>query len=238
MNQTSPFIIFTDFDGTISSQDVCDNLFFEFGDFNKVSELYSKLLERNITAIDFWEKSYSTIENLTVNKIENFIKSQSIDSTFFNFCKFCEINKISLNVLSDGMDFYIKSILEKYKIDLPIYANSCKIIDGKIIPQFPFTDSECKNCANCKRNHLLTKSRDEQIIILIGNGNSDFCPAHFADIVFAKEELLKYCEKENITYHPYKNFLEIELLLQKIIQAKPKHRQSALHARKSVFITE
>ena len=53
-------------------------------------------------------------------------------------------------------------------------------------------------CANCKRNHLLTKSGDESVIVYIGNGSSDQCPSRYADIVFAKL-LLTLREAENIT---------------------------------------
>ncbi|MSP64052.1 MAG: hypothetical protein EXR24_01690 [Ignavibacteria bacterium] len=238
MKPNSKYIIFTGFDGTISNGDVCDNFFSEYSDYTKVNELYNEMLNHKITATDFWNKSFELLVNINPNNLNDFVSKQSIDGSFVKFDSFCKENNIPLIILSDGMSFYIKQILEKYKILLPYYSNNCEIINNRLIPNFPFTDSDCTSCANCKRDHMLTKSSDDQIIILIGNGKSDMCPAHYADIVFAKDDLLKYCESKNITYYSFQSFSDIENQMKNIITRKPKHRQTALHARRDVFISE
>jgi 2-hydroxy-3-keto-5-methylthiopentenyl-1-phosphate phosphatase len=92
---------------------------------------------------------------------------------------------------------------------------------NKIIPAFPYGDEECKMCGNCKRNHILTNSSDEDYTVYIGDGYSDKCPIQFCDFVFAKDSLLKYCEVNRITYFPFKDFNDI---IRKLDELKSKKR--------------
>ena len=58
-------------------------------------------------------------------------------------------------------------------------------------------------CANCKRNHILNSSSDDDITIYIGDGWSDTCAAEHCDFIFAKKSLLKYCEAKWISILPF-----------------------------------
>ena len=87
-------------------------------------------------------------------------------------------------------------------------------------------------------------SADDDVIVFIGEGYSDRCPARYADIVFAKDELLSYCQQENISYFEYQSFSDITKRLQKMLDNKlrngriagvRKRRQAEL-ARRAVFL--
>ena len=45
--------------------------------------------------------------------------------------------------------------------------------------------------ANCKKNHIINHSSDDDITIYIGDGNSDKDAAQYCDFIFAKNDLLK-----------------------------------------------
>lgn len=53
-------------------------------------------------------------------------------------------------------------------------------------------------------------------IIYIGNGTSDIYPARLAGQVFACEDLLQACEKENLAHHPFRDFFEVIKALEKL----------------------
>ena len=106
-----------------------------------------------------------------------------------------------------------------------------------MVPSFPYTDSECERCANCKRNHLLTLSSDDDIVVYVGDGISDRCPVRYADIVFAKKGLIKYCQEQNVTYHEYRHFGDVQQRLDPILRQKRiKQRREARMARREVFL--
>jgi 2-hydroxy-3-keto-5-methylthiopentenyl-1-phosphate phosphatase len=108
---------------------------------------------------------------------------------------------------------------------------------GGFTPSFPYSDAECAACANCKRNHLLTRSGDDHVIVYIGDGHSDCCPARYADIVYAKDTLLKYCEKENITYHRFETFRDVLRHFQHTVETTaPRKRRTAEMARNDIFM--
>ena len=92
-------------------------------------------------------------------------------------------------------------------------------------------DAECNLCGNCKRNHILNTSADEDMIVYVGDGYSDRCPVKYADFVFAKRQLIKYCQEQNITYFEFNHFGDVEAKMEEIIHRKRiRHRQEAAMA--------
>jgi len=108
--------------------------------------------------------------------------------------------------------------------------------EKNLIPKFPFTDEECKICANCKRNHILNNSSEDDYTIYVGDGYSDTCPAQFVDFIFAKNSLLKFCEKERISYFPFSNFYDVTKRIDEMRNKKRlRKRHQAFLKRKEVY---
>jgi 2,3-diketo-5-methylthio-1-phosphopentane phosphatase len=181
------------------------------------------------------------VENATPAEVGRFVDQFSLDPTFKGFVEFCRARDIPLIVLSDGLDFYVERLLKNNGFgDLSYYSNHLEfVLSGavtKLVPSFPYTDAECLHCGNCKRNHLLTLSGDEDIIVYIGDGISDQCPVRYADIVFAKGSLIHSCQEQNITYHEFRNFSDVLRRLELVLKQKRiKKRREAEMARREVF---
>ena len=122
--------------------------------------------------------------------------------------------------------------------NLEVYCNKAKVTpDNKIIPEFPYGDEECKYCGNCKRNHILSNSGDDDYIIYIGDGYSDKCPIQYCDFIFAKNSLLKYCEVNRITFFPFKNFIDVKIKLEELYKRKRlKKKFQATVKRNEIFL--
>jgi 2,3-diketo-5-methylthio-1-phosphopentane phosphatase len=241
--------IFIDFDGTITNIDVGDAMFEKFGG-KRCLDFIAEYRTGTISAMECFHRECAACSGTDKSALDAFLDSQKIDSSFTDFLSFCRSQGVAYYIVSDGMDYYIDRILKHNNIpDSVCFANHLDLIpmDGtsKIIfqPSFPFTDEVCNRCACCKRNHMLTLSSDDDIIVYIGEGFSDRCPVRYADIVFAKDELLKYCRQENISYFEYRTFADIKIRLQEMIEYRQtkkhyglkKHRQAELAA-KEVFI--
>jgi 2-hydroxy-3-keto-5-methylthiopentenyl-1-phosphate phosphatase len=213
-------------------------MFQHFGNGNQCNQYFSEYLSGGIDAKECWRRSCQTVPAIEQSQFTGFAMEQDIDSSFSSFTRFCSEREVPVIVLSDGFDSYIDPILSKNGLQhLKRYSNSLQFIDSKVIPVFPHSDESCIQCANCKRNHILTHASDTQVIVYIGDGYSDRCPVRFADIVFAKNSLLKYCEANNITYFRFKTFTDVENKFKEIIEKqKPKKRLMAEHARKEVYL--
>jgi 2-hydroxy-3-keto-5-methylthiopentenyl-1-phosphate phosphatase len=107
------------------------------------------------------------------------------------------------------------------------------------LPEFPYLDASCPSSANCKRNHIITHSSDEDYTVFIGDGNSDKFVAEYCDFIFAKDDLLKYCERERITYFPFNNFHDVVVRMEQLASKKRlKKRHQAELKRRAVYIAE
>jgi 2-hydroxy-3-keto-5-methylthiopentenyl-1-phosphate phosphatase len=232
------YIVFSDFDGTVSATDIGDALFSYFGDGQKCSDVYEEFLKGGINACECWSEICRTVPMLTKHEADAFVDGQTVTEGFHNFVQYCDGGSIPVYIVSDGFDVYVDRFLQRHHLDnLPRFTNSLVFEnDGTLTPKFPFTDSECDRCANCKRNHVLTLSGPNHIIVYIGNGYSDRCPARYADIVFAKDELISFCENENITYHRFESFIDLLEKFRHIVErTKPKKKRTAELARNEVF---
>ena len=235
------FKIFVDFDGTITKQDVGDAIFLKYGDEQLVNEIIKDLLSDKISAQQCWLSLCDIAKIPGKDDLNNFIDSLEIDPTFHEFVKFCEKNKIDFFVLSDGFDYYIDRIFKRENLNnLKVFSNRLEISeDKKFVPHFPYLDSECRSSANCKRNHIINNSGDEEFTIFIGDGNSDKYTSQFCDFIFAKDDLLKFCEKERITYFPFGNFSDVITRIETLISKKRlKKRHQANLKRREIYIAE
>jgi len=232
------FKIFIDFDGTITTADVGAGLVNTFGDKEKVAEIVKAWMENKITSPESWYAMFDTMKDFSSDKLESFLADYIIDETFPAFVNYCEENKFEIQILSDGFDFYINRLLERENLShLKVFCNKSRFIDNKPVPSFPWSDEECKFCGNCKRNHILTNTGDEDYIVYIGDGYSDKCPIQFCDFVFAKQDLLRYCEMNRITYFPFNNFNDVTGKINELKGKKRiKKRHQAELKRKEIFM--
>lgn len=237
--KNNSFKIFVDFDGTISQKDVGEEMFYRFGDTEKANEIAAKWMNYSIKATDAWIQTCNTIKDFSHEKFDAFLSEIEIDTGFKKFVEWCGENGYDLRVVSDGYDYYINKFLSREGLGHVITHSNVLTFgsNNELKPVFPFTDEECTKCANCKRNHILEHSGDDDFTVYVGDGFTDFCAAQFCDFIFAKRNLLKYCEINRITYFPYESFNDV---LNKLIELKEKKHLKKRHQaelkRREVFI--
>jgi 2,3-diketo-5-methylthio-1-phosphopentane phosphatase len=233
--------IFIDFDGTITKEDVGESIFRNFGIKFIVEKIIDDLLNDRISAKQSWIELCNSIEKVDVSILNDFIYKMEVDPGLHNIVRFCEDRNIQILVLSDGFDYYIDMILTREKLNGLKYFSNHLIISpqNKLIPDFPYYDPLCQYSANCKRNHIINNSRDEDFTIYIGDGNSDKDTAQYCDLIFAKKSLLKFCEKERISFSPYKTFDDVINKLSVLLEKKNlKKRHQAGLKRREAYISE
>jgi len=217
--------IFTDFDGTITREDVGDALFERFGgtaSLRAVAEYRAGAL----SAVGCFDAECAACGEVDKSELVDFLDNREIDNTFPEFVVWCGERGFPLTILSDGMDYYIRHILELHGLgDMPYRANHLDLRPGgtpgtvRFSPSFPSTDEVCDRCACCKRNHMLGVAADEDVIVYIGEGYSDRCPARYADLVFAKDDLLQWCRENSVACYEYSTFRDISGKIAKMVSS-------------------
>jgi 2-hydroxy-3-keto-5-methylthiopentenyl-1-phosphate phosphatase len=231
--------VFTDFDGTITSKDLGDELFIQYGSFD---ELHKRLINDDIRIYEYWKELWKTLPaEFTDKDIYEFALKSDIDAYFIEFVNFLKNSNVDLTIVSDGFESYIKPILEKHNLqDIPYFCNTAVRNTEHYIPHFHGASESC-NCkaASCKRNILLNNTNDDDILVYIGDGYSDFCAADFSDIIFAKKSLAAYCNKNKIPHYPFSSFFDIKRILEGLISKGifKKRNQAAIN-RKNAFEME
>ena len=237
--ESKNFKIYIDFDGTITDKDIGEYMFLEFGDPEECRDIISKWLTGDLNSKEVWINLCKTVKNFDKNKFDVFLNDFSIDPFFHKFLEYSDKHGFELAILSDGLDYYIDQVSERENFShLPIFCNKLNFDkDNNLIPEFPHTDEECEKCANCKRNHILNSSSEEDITIYIGDGWSDTCAAEHCDFIFAKKSLLKFCEENGLPYYPFKTFEEVIKIIEQLrIKKKIKKRHQAALKRKDAFM--
>jgi 2,3-diketo-5-methylthio-1-phosphopentane phosphatase/HAD superfamily hydrolase (TIGR01509 family) len=212
-------LILCDFDGTISLRDMGYILLnrFSSGDWEAIDRDFC---EGKIGS----KEAYSRIAKIITGDEESvldFVRNHSdLDPHFVSFYRYCREQGIDVKIVSDGLDFYIKTLLELHHLsEIPFYANCTRFHSGDGMEfSFPFASEECGLCGTCKKKLVQIHRNEYDSILFIGNGLSDRCGAGEADFVFAKGSLYHYCIQQDVTCHYFENFHEILSDLKKRIK--------------------
>ncbi|MCX5779947.1 MAG: MtnX-like HAD-IB family phosphatase [Firmicutes bacterium] len=206
-------MLFTDFDGTISTQDFCAAMVKSFAR-EGWAELY-RLWQEKLMSTE--ECAQRTLELMDVEpeELEAFLKTIDIDPSFLAFVDWAKKKEYPLHILSDGYDNYIKEALNRYGLDIPYYANHMVYEQGWRI-QCSYSDEDCKKCGVCKTGLIKRLLKPGYTSVYIGDGYSDLCPAEYCDIVFAKKTLALLCKEEGIEFYPYNDFDDVRKVLEKL----------------------
>lgn len=209
-------LIFTDFDGTLTQNDVGDALIKNFGDWPECKKAVQRWIRGEISSREYYEVAALTLR-VNQPQLNAFCDAQPLARGFMEFETYCRNRHWPLMVLSDGLDYYIHRVLTQHGLDLPVVANHLEFLSsGQIEISFPYFEYTCGQCANCKGFHVRRFAGTPEKIVYIGDGYSDRCGAQVADIIFAKHDLAKWCEEKQVHYFHYENFEDILTRLQKL----------------------
>jgi 2,3-diketo-5-methylthio-1-phosphopentane phosphatase len=203
-------MIFVDFDGTISKEDVCSTMVKKFAreGWEEINCLWEE------RALSTEECANRTLELMDVEprELAKFFNAVDIDLSFKPFVNWTEHNNYPLYILSDGYDNYISEVLVRHGLKIPYYANHLEYEEGWRI-RCLHLDKECKVCGVCKTSLVEELLKPGYTSVYIGDGYSDICPAEYCNIVFAKKHLARLCQEKSIPFYPYDNFIDVQRTL-------------------------
>jgi 2-hydroxy-3-keto-5-methylthiopentenyl-1-phosphate phosphatase len=209
----APVSFLVDYDGTISRLDVTDHLLERFAGDPTWRERDNSYVDGLVGSRELlaWDL---TILSADVPALDAEAAAQPHDDTFPGFVAAVRAHGAAIEVVSDGLGFYVEPALERLGVaGLPIATNRTRFANGPGDPPtemtFPYGHPRCFVCGTCKRERVLRHRAADRAVVFIGDGISDRFAAAHADVVFAKASLARMCESEGWAYRAWDRFAEI-----------------------------
>ena len=210
MERNSKPIVFFDFDNTIAQFDVFDELVKRFSKDTRWIQIEEQWKQGKIGSKECLEGQLRGL-GVTKKTLDSYLSRIRLDPYFKKLLALLRKKRIRVFVLSDNFDYILKRVLRHNGVTrLKVYSNIMRFTGGAISPRFPFRNKKCPTCAHCKTKNLLANAGRNNIIIYIGDGRSDICPAQKADVIFAKDSLLRYCRQKKLAHIPFRNLKKVQ----------------------------
>ncbi len=199
--------VLSDFDGTITKEDVAELLLQEFaGDaWREIERLHERIGTRETLRREFALVRATKEEVLAAAE-----RLARLDPTFPPFLAFCRGRDIHVEIVSEGFDAYLLHLLDRWGLDIPFRTNAASFDGDRITLTHPYGDPTCTLCGTCKMGRVLELRARGYRIAYVGNGISDICPALEADLVFAKDDLAALCRKHERGFVPFRDFGDVQ----------------------------
>ena len=229
--------IYCDFDETVSTRDVGSQIIARFGTVQGF-EIWADFDRGAKTAAECLSVACGTVTAIDPHLLSEIYLEQAVKPGFVEFAKFCKSQDIELCITSDGFSCYIRAILARHGLGyLAIWTNEIEPNHtGGLSADFLHQREGCNRCASCKCAGVLSTSDDSDVVVYIGDGYSDWCPAQMADVVFACRDLKRQCGELGIPHHPFEDFFQVQAILENYLREKPKYRREQAHRRRNELI--
>lgn len=203
----APFVILTDFDYTISNEDVGDLIAESLAPPS--AETRRRFARREIGTKGYWLDSMIRVEQ---GAAEHLADTVGIDPAFAPFADWCAEQGIPLAVVSDGFSFYIDRILARHGVrPLPVFSN--RFIDTGSL-EFPHANPQCDLCGCCKAGIVRRVKESGAHVLYLGDGVSDRYAVAFADWVFAKGSLADRMKQWGAPFFPLTDWSMVQRTVQ------------------------
>jgi len=202
--------LWIDFDGTITQQDVLDELIRQYAldDSWKTAEALwqagaigsHECLTRQLAVVRFPNAD-----------LENFLDSIELDPGFNDLIELLELNHVPVAVLSDGLDFIIGPLLARAGFGNVHYRSNTALRTSEMLRlRCPHSSGSCESAsAHCKCKSIHEWGTYGREAIYVGDGRSDLCPARKAKCRFAKGVLADNLGREGYEFLTYSDLSEV-----------------------------
>lgn len=206
-----PVAILCDFDGTVAQDDVGNLLFGTFAENGHSAEVVRLWKAGKISSRECLERE-AALARVDEGRLERFVAKRRLDPYFKDFHDFATRRGMKVAIMSDGLDFYIERMLIRNGLGhIEFFSNRLTIDGERLSVDFPHYDKlDCTDCGCCKTSHLLRFKEQGYYVVYVGDGLSDRCPCESADMVFAKGDLRRHCDRNDIDYVVFENFRDVE----------------------------
>jgi len=197
-----------DFDGTITIEDASFAILDAYIP-GKWQSLFEEYQQGKMTVGEFNSTVFGMVKADKETLLEMIREKVSVRTGFSEFVEYCQQKDYRIVIVSNGLDFYIEDILQRYEItDVEVHAsNTIFSVHNLTVrhrgPDGNYLDEDVKAAYT---DFFLGQGYR---IVYLGDGRSDVLPASKSHHVFATGSLIEYCNSENIPYVPFTDFHQV-----------------------------
>ncbi|MDI2586392.1 2-hydroxy-3-keto-5-methylthiopentenyl-1-phosphate phosphatase [Psychrobacillus sp. NEAU-3TGS] len=205
-------VIFCDFDGTITTQDNIISIMKKFAppEYLPIKE---NILAQKQSIREGVAQMFALLPTSLKDQIVSYLLEHAqIREGFAEFISYTKQHNIPLYIVSGGIDFFVNPMLETFGPFSEVYCNESDFSGDVIQIKFPYgCDDQCTNqgCGCCKPSIIRKLQDTDALSIVIGDSITDLEAAKLADIVIARDFLIKKCEELHIPFEPFESFHDV-----------------------------
>ena len=202
---TSAVAVYCDFDGTVTA-DVVDILLTDLAD-PRWREIEAQWVAGRIGSRECLARQIPLIRGGWPAIIRQ-LRDVRLEPTFRSFAAWCRASGIRIQIVSDGLDRVIQTLLDREGVVVDgVWANHLEESPaGQLGIGFPYPPTRVRCRAGLCKCQLIERGSARTLSVVIGDGRSDFCWAAQADWLFAKSNLLAHCREQGIPCTPFHDF--------------------------------
>jgi len=212
-------VIFCDFDGTVTKKDNIISIMKHFAPPGW-ERWKDGVLSRSISIQEGVGNMFSLLPSALKKDIIDFvIDTAEIRDGFGEFIQFAKKQSIPIYIVSGGIDFFVKPMLESFASIDGIYCNEADFSDETIKIHWPYDcDRHCpnQNCGCCKPSLIRKLAGEDSHVIVIGDSVTDVEAAKVADTVISRDYLSKTCDDMSIPHHSFETFYDCINILENL----------------------
>lgn len=204
-------VIFCSFDGTITTNNITDQLLQTFASTDDWRRVKEDLLLRKTTSKQSVVKTFSLLpSSIREDIVQYVLETAVIRDGFEEFVQFTKALNIPLYVVSNNVDFIVKPLLENIVPFSHTYCNTASFLSEYVQIDFPHEcDSYCDSSCGCCKTSIMQKNlTPNQQSIIIGSSFADLEAAQHANIVIARDSLVESCKEYGISFAPFQSFYD------------------------------
>jgi len=197
-----------DFDGTVTEEDTSFFLLdiFAQGDWRRLLREYK---EHKISVGEFNTMAFAMVKADKPTLLKALEGKIRVRAGFHELLNYCKRRGFRLVIVSNGLDFYIEATLKDLGLkNIEVHAAKASFHPEGMKVQYVGPDDKRLE-DGFKEAYTKSFLKLGYRVIYVGNGDSDFAPAKYANHVFATGELLAYCRESNLNYKPFENFIDV-----------------------------
>ena len=197
-----------DFDGTITTEDVSFLILDAYGD-KGWRRMFQDYKDGKISVGRFNTLAFATVREDRETLLELVRKKARLRPGFRELVAFCQGNNMEFAVVSNGLDFYIRAILQDIGIDnIKVFSATTRFAAEGVEARYIGPGGDIVE-DSFKDTYLRLFQQEGYRVIYAGNGTSDARPAQQAYHCFATGDLLAYFKKKGVNCTPFNDLNDI-----------------------------
>jgi 2-hydroxy-3-keto-5-methylthiopentenyl-1-phosphate phosphatase len=200
--------IVVDFDGTVTEEDLLDEIASRFGDPVVYQEVEDGLDEGRMPLREVITREFEPVTKPLEEIVRWELDTVRVRSGFRELVQLAEERGWRMVIVSSGFHELIEPILEREGVEVELHANRVdpRPEGWRVLWQY---DESCDSCGeSCKRS-IVKEFGGEGEIVYVGDGYSDRCAAEASHRVFATKGLARYLDEQGVPYERFDDFHDV-----------------------------